>query len=256
MQTTPGGRLFGGLPQRGNTGADRSGALRCPVSLPWGGVVRISVPLALLLAVSLLPACYKAHWSAVAYGDSLTSDPNLRGRKWCGPKLQAPRTCIPRGVGGERTAEGVARLLSDLSADDIPPVDYVILAWGANDIGRGGYNPQSDVVQPLRGAAQSLLADGFTPVLWTPLPWMIDEDPLRCCQEPQTGRAAALRPLLDALGRELGIPVIDGYSVFAQLPEVATYYADPVHLSTTPVGHSGQDVLAAVTVLTLDFSPR
>ena len=107
----------------------------------------------------------------VGYGDSLTKDDEFTGRKWCGPRIEAPRSCEPRGVSGETAAAGVERLLADLDAGLISEnTDYVMLAWGANDLRRGGWDPEEQIFEPLELAATRLVEAGFVPVFWTPNP--------------------------------------------------------------------------------------
>lgn len=73
-------------------------------------------------------------WSVAGYGDSLTNQPT----EWCGLIDAVPPettwTCEIRAVGGEHAAAGVERLLEDLEAGLLES-HYVVLAWGANDIG-------------------------------------------------------------------------------------------------------------------------
>ncbi len=132
----------------------------------------------LIAFLAIAPAASASGWSMIAYGDSLTSDPTRSSFKWCGKRIELPNTCESRRVGGESTAVGVDRLLADLQLGLIPTAtDYVVLAWGANDLRRGEWDPVSQIFDPLSIAASALIQAGHVPVFWTPNPQFELETP-------------------------------------------------------------------------------
>ena len=117
-----------------------------------------------LLCITTLPvSAFAGGFVIAAYGDSLSGPyPN----KWCG-HVQPPDSCDwTYGAPGERTEVGSARLIADLAAGWIDPeTTHITLAWGANDIRRGGFDWEGSFEQPLRAAVTAVLDAGFEPVL-------------------------------------------------------------------------------------------
>jgi hypothetical protein len=170
----------------------------------------------------------------VAYGDSLTADPTSSGFKWCGERIEPPRTCEPKGVSGETTVDGVARLLADLDAGLIPPfVIYVAMAWGANDLRGGAWDAESRILEPLEAGAEALIAAGFIPVLWTPNPQFELDPPPFAIEEFVDDRIGdVVAPGIRDLTTELGSPPLaDHFAGYWSLgePNMSLLYRDHVH---------------------------
>lgn len=117
----------------------------------------------LVAFITIAPPASAGNLVIAGYGDSLTGDTDI---KWCG-HVQSPDVCDwTLAVPGERTEDGAARLIADLEADAISPATtHITLAWGANDIRRGGFDWDVSFEQPLRDAVSAILAGGFEPVL-------------------------------------------------------------------------------------------
>lgn len=185
-------------------------------------------------------------WSMVGYGDSLTRDDELTGKKWCGPRIEPPRFCEPRGVSGETAADGVARLLRDLEDGLISPeFDYVVLGWGANDLRRGAWDPDEQIFDPLARAADELVEAGFVPVFWVPNPqFEIPTPPFVIEQRVESRLWERVVPGVWALSASYpGAPVLDLYGELWALgeEEMAELYWDHVHLD-----FDGQQLLAEI----------
>ncbi len=173
-------------------------------------------------------------WSMIAYGDSLTSDPTSGSFKWCGDRIDSPNTCEPRGIGGETLVVGVTRLLADLQLGLVPATtDYVVLAWGANDLRRGEWDAKSQIFDPLRVAASALIQAGHVPIFWTPNPqFELGTPPFVIDQLVDDRISQVVAPGIFDLASEFdSAPVADHYEAYWALGEtaMALLYADHVH---------------------------
>jgi len=125
---------------------------------------------------------------------------------------------------------GIARLLADLAAGRIRQ-RFVVLAWGANDVGRGGFDPTM-ILYPIENAVNALLLAGHVPVLWQVTPrWL----PLYALpQEPDLRLNAIIEGVnaeIEALARSYGLPLIHGYEMLRTRPEM---FRDHVHPNFYP----------------------
>jgi len=182
----------------------------------------------------------------LAYGDSITADTTEGyAYDWCGARTSPELDCIPRGVNGERTAPGVARYLADLEAD-LVDAEYVVFAWGANDIrSPSAWDPAGAMLDPLESAVVATLDAGMTPVLWVPTPQYLTigapEDPYELANDRIEFE---LRPALEEMSNDYGIPIADQFGAIEAFgAEADMLYRDHVHFNG-----AGSEVLAA-TVL-------
>lgn len=201
----------------------------------------ISAVLLLAVGSGCLPG--DRSWAIAGYGDSLTDQPS----EWCGQIDVLPSggswTCETRGIGGERAASGVERLIADLDAD-LVGARYVVLAWGANDVRQDALQ---DILPHILTAIAAVRAAGKVPVLWKVTPrWLpVGGRP----EEPDQSRnqvIAGVNQGLEAVARFYQLPIVDGYQVLDGRPEL---FADHVH--PTRGENSGQAVLAAAVQASL-----
>jgi lysophospholipase L1-like esterase len=154
--------------------------------------------------------------------------------KWCGDRIDLPNTCVPRGVSGETTSVGVDRLMADLQLGLIPTTtDYVVLAWGANDLRRDSWNPATQILDPLRIAATALIEAGHVPLFWIPNPqFELGTPPFVISQIVDDRISQVVAPGILALASEMdSAPVADHFEAYWSLGEtdMALLYADHVH---------------------------
>ena len=129
----------------------------------------------LVLAVAALvltgSRCTSQHEIA-AYGDSITA--SLPWRSDWPHLIPPPLEAVDRGLDSEKTADGVARLLADLDAGQVPSSRflYVSLFWGTNDLMAASWPSSAPahcpadqcILQPLRTAASvAAISRGWCP---------------------------------------------------------------------------------------------
>jgi lysophospholipase L1-like esterase len=206
-------------------------------TLRFAWPTRSITPSFLIAFVMTVPVASASAWLMIAYGDSLTSDPAESSFEWCEERIDLPNICEPRGVGGESTADGVGRLLADLQLGLIPATtDYVVLAWGANDLRQGNWDPVSRIFDPLKSAVTALVEAGHIPLFWTPNPqFELGTPPFVISQFVDDRISQVVAPGILKLASEMNsAPVADHFGAFWSLDEteMALLYSDHVHQNT------------------------
>lgn len=221
------------------------------------GEASVSPPLRTALVLHFLIALFVAveaasasAWSMIAYGDSLTLDPTGNSFKWCGDRIDLPNTCEPHGVGGETTVVGVNRLLADLQLGLIPETtDYVVLAWGANDLRGDVWDAEARFFSPLRRAAVALIQADHIPVFWIPNPQFERGTPPFVVSQIVDDRISqVVAPgILDLASEFDSAPVADHFEAYWSLgeTEMALLYADHVHQNAEGYAFMASTVQAA-----------
>ena len=177
-----------------------------------------------------------------AFGDSITAGVGDEpGREAPGypPRLEelVPGLVVDnRGVGGERTPEGLARI-DDVLAE---PGDCLLLMEGTNDISRG-ISPETTLFNLDRMASRAA-ETGRTPYHATLIPRL-----LNARFDPNNVDNQDLVQAIRRLAAERGRRLVDPFEVFSTTPRLFReyYYAG----EEDPVGHPngpGYDLLAAV----------
>ena len=206
-----------------------------------GTVPRAAALGALLLALGAVAGAQTPS-HCKAFGDSITEgagdDP---GRAEAGypPRLQAlaPGLVVDnRGVGGERTPEGLARIDGVLAE----PGDCLLLMEGTNDISRG-ISPETTLFNLDRMAARAAAA-GRTPYHATLIPRLPNAR-----FDPNNWQNQDLVQSIRRLAAIRGRGLVDPFELFSTRKRLfhAFYYAG----IEDPVGHpngAGYDLLASV----------
>ncbi len=214
-------------------------------SVPCRPAVR-SLPLALVLVLLALCGSLQAQTRYVGFGDSITEGTgDTDGCDPCGyvPRLQTLLTdagrnavVVNRGLGGERTPEGLTRIDSVLAEGG----DVLLLMEGSNDISR--FISRNTTIFNLGEMARKAENAGFEVIEATLIPRIptasTDSKNLanqRTCEE--------IRNQAGVTSRELA----DNFEVFGEQPNrfAGLYWDDPVD----HVGHpnaSGYDLMARI----------
>ncbi len=209
-----------------------------------------SAPRALRLAVATLVGAITFAASATAqtpsrckaFGDSITAgvgDAPEREAPGYPPRLEelVPGLVVDnRGVGAERTPEGLARIDGVLAE----PGDCLLLMEGTNDISRG-ISPETTLFNLDRMASRAAEA-GRRPYHATLIPRL-----LNARFDPNNVENQDLVQAIRRLAAESGRGLVDPFEVFSTRPRLFReyYYAG----EEDPVGHPngpGYDLLAAV----------
>lgn len=128
--------------------------------------------------------------------------------------------------------------------------EYVILGWGANDLRRGGWDAESQILEPIMSAVDGLLNEGFAPVLWVPNAQYNPPHTQDAPYELVDRRISEIvRPGLQAIADLEGLLVIDTFDLFGLDP--GPLYKDHVHPSDT-----GNDLLADYVVTVVSEPDR
>ena len=186
----------------------------------------------------------------IAYGDSLVADESLTfDQKWCGVRTAPELDCEPRGISGEKTVPGVARLLADLEDPDVHfDADFVVLGWGANDLRKGDWDGEALILSPISQAADALEARGLSTVFWVPNPQFRtagtqDEIHARVLERIED----VVRPGIQDVAAAYGAPVIDLWELFpVETADFPVIYEDHVHPAD-----AGNDLIADLVAVTL-----
>jgi lysophospholipase L1-like esterase len=199
---------------------------------------------ALLLALLLSAAAAQAQLRYVGFGDSITE--GTGDDDGCGPCGYPPRleallngagqsaVVINRGVGGERTPEGITRINSVIAEGG----DVLLLMEGSNDISR--FITRQTTLFNLGEMARKAEVAGFQVIQSTLIPRIptagVDSDNLfnqRTCE--------SIRNQAGVTGRKLA----DQFEILGAIPNVfATHYwTDPIDRVGHPNG-PGYDVMA------------
>lgn len=209
---------------------------------------RLPALLALLVLASALPAAAQDGGPTVyvAFGDSITDgvgDDDAREEKGYPPRLEdllnaagQDAVVLNRGVGAERTPEGLARLDEVLAQAD---GDVLLLMEGSNDVSRLEISIET-IRFNLAEMARRAEARGLRVVHATTIPRtpraLVDPDNVL---NQQLNRQ--IRDLAGTQGRDL----VDNFQIFGALPNLfEDFYQD---VPTDFVGHpnaSGYDVMA------------
>jgi len=213
----------------------------------------------LILMVAIAAPASADDLVIAGYGDSLTG---ANDSKWCG-HVEAPHSCDwTHAVPGERTEDGTARLIADLQAATIASeTTHITLAWGANDVRRGGFDWEASFSQPLRAAATAARAAGFEPVLIVTLD-QYETSPGQNVDECvpfllfQQKIDAEFSPRIYGLAEEFEpeLIVVDLNEAYDALPESvkcpgawnAGYYRDHVHQTDAGYQFMADEMVAAI----------
>jgi len=165
------------------------------------------------------------------YGDSITRDDfPPYWRNWCGVATSPELDCIPRGVSGERTIQGVDRFLVDLAAGSLDDAEGVVFAWGANDFGRADWELEAATIGPLRLGIDAAQEAGLEVGLIVPPPQFLPGISPPVLNAANNLKIEAVRDGLDALALETGATVADSYGAFLETGEaLPEFYWDHVH---------------------------
>ena len=221
-----------------------------PSTMTTGSPASSARTLAAAAAVLLLATSAGATVRYWAFGDSITAGEGFDGCDCVAPicgyswRLQSALQAAGvdakvdnLGVGGENTAEGLARLQHRLSR----PADVLLLMEGTNDIKKNGLSPETTLFN-LGEMGRMAEEKGMEVVHMTLLPrwpsatWDWDNTRTR-------SRSRDVRDLAAGEGRQL----VDPFQIFGSIPHVFDdYYSDCI--PEDPVGHpnpAGFEILSA-----------
>jgi lysophospholipase L1-like esterase len=174
-------------------------------------------------------------WAAInpnvytAFGDSITG--GFMGSTYV-PLLESrlnskfgPSTVINRGVGGERTTEGIGRINSVLNADN---PEFILIMEGTNDV--GDERSPDFIAFNLELMIDRSIAFGTRPIISTITPRL-----------NHNGGVERTNDLIRPLAGRKGIPLADNYAVIISQPTPVfdSLYVDHVHFNNT-----GNDLIA------------
>ena len=215
-----------------------------------------------MLTALLVVSAYSAEADRLViagFGGSLTgSDAST----WCG-HVQLPDSCDwTHAIPGEGTEDGSARLIADLAVGSIAlETTHVTLAWGANDIRRGGFDWDGSFEQPLRAAATAVRAAGFEPVLVVTLDQYQTspgESTTECNPSPllQERLDSEFSPRIYSIAHdyEPSLIVVDLNAAYDAVPESTKcpgawnegYYKDHVHQTDAGYQFMADEMVAAI----------
>ncbi len=230
----PSRRMRDGCPSPGGTGLGIHGLRPRPLRL-----AAATTAFAFVLGAA---AAAQSPTRCKAFGDSITAgvgdDPERKASGYP-PRLEAlvPGLVVDnRGVGAERTPEGLARIEGVLAE----PGDCLLLMEGTNDLSRG-ISPETTLFNLDRMATRAADA-GWTPWHATLIPRL-----LNARVDPNNVENQDLAQAIRRLAAQRGRGLVDPFEAFSTRPRLFREYYYPGE--EDPVGHpngSGYDLLAKV----------
>ncbi|MBI1871699.1 MAG: SGNH/GDSL hydrolase family protein [Chlamydiae bacterium] len=166
-----------------------------------------------------------------AFGDSITSGFPEDGSGGYPSRLQGKltskfgaSTVVNRGVGGERTVDGLSRINSVLSADN---PEFILIMEGTNDAG-DERSPES-ITFNLGEMVNRAIAFGTRPVVSTITPRL----------DNHNGNVENTNSLIRGLAGSKGATLVDNYAAISSKSNFESLYTDHVHFNG-----SGYEILA------------